>query len=266
MPTTISVILSTNQPPSIVMLEPIAEAVINEGDDLNLSATAHDPDARPGDVPLAFEWTMRLSDSITTAAVVASVGQTVLMDLQRGEWQLRVTVTDMWGGTASVSRIIIVDASDNDGDYNSTCPVDGLSKWFDVTSNNYCGPDIYDLDDDNDGVLDERDAFPLDECATTDTDDDGKPDDLIPGCEVSPLEVDDDDDNDGVLDTEDADPKDPRVTSVGGVDSDSLIVRLLSPEVLIPLLIIVVVLLFVFLRAGGKREDQQIKDSSWIET
>ncbi|MBL4796681.1 MAG: DUF1566 domain-containing protein [Oleispira sp.] len=58
-------------------------------------------------------------------------------------------------------------------------------------------PDALDPDDDNDGVIDTDDAFPLDELETLDTDLDGFGNN-----------TDTDDDNDGVIDTDDAFPLD----------------------------------------------------------
>ena len=103
-------------------------------------------------------------------------------------------------------------------------------------------PDCADIDDDNDGVKDENDAFPFDPTETNDNDDDGigdnaDPDDDNDGqtdvdelaCESDPLDakslapdfdgdsspdcVDPDDDNDGVDDDKDAFPFDPTETS-----------------------------------------------------
>lgn len=59
-------------------------------------------------------------------------------------------------------------------------------------------PDVTDTDDDNDGVQDVDDAFPLDPTETVDTDGDGVGDN-----------ADTDDDNDGVPDADDAFPLDP---------------------------------------------------------
>ena len=64
-------------------------------------------------------------------------------------------------------------------------------------------PDEIDPDDDNDGVDDSSDAFPLDPTEWEDTDGDG-----------TGNNADLDDDNDGVLDEDDIDPLDP---SIGGV-------------------------------------------------
>ena len=63
--------------------------------------------------------------------------------------------------------------------------------------------DLWDDDDDNDGFLDDQDAFPLDACAHLDTDGDGMPDEILSSCQ-SPLNQDDDDDGDGWSDADEA--------------------------------------------------------------
>ncbi len=66
--------------------------------------------------------------------------------------------------------------------------------------------DACDEDDDNDGVADADDAFRIDACASADTDEDGNPDSLVPGCTAgvnTTLTEDSDDDNDEVADTDD---------------------------------------------------------------
>jgi len=103
-------------------------------------------------------------------------------------------------------------------------------------------PNVDDPDDDNDGVTDEKDAFPLDatewsdidgdgigDNADPDDDNDGQSDDDEITCGSDPLDaasisldtdgdgwpncVDDNDDNDGALDVDDAFPLDPSETS-----------------------------------------------------
>ncbi|MGB7298508.1 MAG: RICIN domain-containing protein [Burkholderiaceae bacterium] len=69
-------------------------------------------------------------------------------------------------------------------------------------------PDATDPDDDNDGVNDTQDAFPLDPTESLDTDGDGIGNN-----------TDTDDDGDGVLDIDDLDPLDPNVGGGGGGDS-----------------------------------------------
>ena len=76
---------------------------------------------------------------------------------------------------------------------------------------------VLDDDDDNDGVLDTADAFPLISLGSlTDTDGDGRPNDCDSDCQTLGMTADTDDDNDGVLDIDDAFPLDPSETQ----DSD----------------------------------------------
>ena len=64
-----------------------------------------------------------------------------------------------------------------------------------------------DADDDNDGVLDERDAFALISLGgRLDTDGDGYPNDCDAACLATSMTGDLDDDNDGIVDSNDAFP------------------------------------------------------------
>ena len=131
---------------------------------------------------------------------------------------------------------------DNDGWSDSdetSCSTNSLSSQSvpsDFDEDMVC--DIVDTDDDGDGVLDENDAFPMDNAEWEDTDSDGignnfdDDDDgdawfdiYEPNCGTDPLDgasipldfdadwvcdlVDDDDDNDGVTDVDDPFPKNP---------------------------------------------------------
>ena len=136
------------------------------------------------------------------------VGQTEMMQLS-GEWNnitdlpagfyvLSLDVTDTQGKTSSDSLSFEITLLDSDEDWSLTC---NSETWFDKEENLYCGPDIYDTDDDNDGSLDVRDAWPYDACASIDTDNDGQPDDLhCPLGVTTWLTVDPDDDGDGIPD------------------------------------------------------------------
>ena len=78
--------------------------------------------------------------------------------------------------------------------------------------------DYFDLDDDNDNVLDTADAFPMNYAASADTDFDGKPDSFHENCNdeciaTSGLVLDLDDDNDGILDINDQYPLEKNVFS-----------------------------------------------------
>lgn len=137
------------------------------------------------------------------------VGQTSVMqlfgewnnitDLPQGLYVLTLTVTDKQGEISTDSMQIEITPLDSDGDYTSTCNED---SWYDKENNLNCGPDIFDTDDDNDNSLDVRDAWPLDPCASLDTDNDGQPDDLhCPLGITTWLTVDADDDGDGIPDS-----------------------------------------------------------------
>ena len=91
----------------------------------------------------------------------------------------------------------------NDGTVNSEPATITITITADFDGDDIS--DAIDTDDDNDGVLDTDDAFPLDRTESVDTDGDGKGNN-----------VDTDDDNDGVLDSNDAFPLD----STESVDTD----------------------------------------------
>ena len=156
-----------------------------------------------------------------------------------GTYTLTVSVRDPAGGVSTDSVIFQVWPQDNDNDFIDTCQTTGDYAWYDPVEEVRCGPDEYDEDDDNDGMRDTIDVFPKDPCAWQDTDEDGKPDDIVASCATVLIE-DDDDDNDGLLDRDDSDPKVPLTVSES-TSEDSLIVTLLSPGVVLPLLVIVIV-------------------------
>ena len=139
-------------------------------------------------------------------------------------------------------EIMVISDDDNDGWSDSdeiSCSTNSLSSQSipsDFDEDMVC--DIVDTDDDGDGVLDENDAFPMDNAEWEDTDSDGignnfdDDDDgdawfdiYEPNCGTDPLDgtsipldfdadwvcdlVDDDDDNDGVTDVDDPFPQNP---------------------------------------------------------
>ena len=98
-------------------------------------------------------------------------------------------------------------------------------------------------------IPDDRDIYPNDPCAHSDFDMDGLPNSLIPNCETELIE-DDDDDNDGVLDNVDPNPLDP---AVSGLDGDGGDAGFLSPSIILPIILLIVVIIFIFLR-GSRNE------------
>ena len=121
-----------------------------------------------------------------------------ITNLEQGVYVLKLEVTDKQGKMASDSLTFEITLLDSDGDWGATCNID---TWYDKEENVYCGPDIHDTDDDNDGSLDVRDAWPTDPCANLDTDSDGQPDNLqCPLGVTTWLTEDQDDDGDGIPD------------------------------------------------------------------
>lgn len=112
-----------------------------------------------------------------------------------------------WTYTITINSSIARDPAGNflDGNENGIAegyPTDDVSwtftTWLDRDGDGV--PEDIDPDDDNDGVNDTEDAFPLDPDETVDTDGDGTGDN-----------EDEDDDNDGVPDVDDLDPLDPTI-------------------------------------------------------
>ena len=123
---------------------------------------------------------------------------------QLGSYAVRYNVQDGNGNAAiEVIRNVTVEDVDTDGDgildANDNCVSEPNADQLDTdgdTVGNVC-----DLDDDNDGVVDNEDAFPLDSAESVDTDSDGVGNN-----------ADQDDDGDGVVDSLDAFPLDPSET------------------------------------------------------
>jgi hypothetical protein len=250
----LQITLTTNQPPEVNITSPADGLTTTEDAIILVGANAYDPDADIGSSLDWQWWLMEVNGDPHLLLLTTSSGE--LSGLPRGEWVLLARATDEWGGIGEDSITITVDAADNDNDFTASCPTSGASAWYDISNLIWCGPDIYDLDDDNDQIKDERDAFPIDACASTDTDNDGLPDDIFPNCETD-LIADDDDDDDGVPDSEDSDPKDPQKgrsnASTGG--TGSFLVTLCSPAVVLSVLGIAVATIFVALRSRREQYD-----------
>ena len=215
----ITVLLLENTAPLTVIQQPTELSEYQEGDDVRLQGGGADIHT-----PVTLSWTLNDMQSGTT--VVYSGADVNVSGLTVGTYSLTLTSTDAHGMSSSVSHMFSVVLRDSDNDWSTTCSV--ITGWVDSEQGNYCGPDVEDLDDDNDGIKDEQDDFQFDECATKDTDGDGSPDSIIEGC-VTELTEDLDDDEDGILDSQE------------GLTSESESDTLLSPGNIFLLLVLILI-------------------------
>ena len=196
--------ISNGLPPVIKILgdNPVYLSDVNFASELKVRAI----DREDGDI----------TPSIASEIVASNGGS------QDYDYEQIYSVTDSESNTAKVSRKIVISAEDLDSDG------DGIFNYLDD-------------DDDNDGVNDAFDAFPLDAAETMDTDFDGignnadtddDDDGVADGLDALPLDAtetidtdsdgtgnnaDTDDDGDGVADSSDAFPLD----SSESMDTDS---------------------------------------------
>lgn len=206
---------------------------VGVGDQVPIIALLGDPDIRIAqDVPFADPGALAVDheDGDLSGSVVADG---VVDTSVPGESVIVYRVTDSFGNEASATREITVSPRDRDNDrlpddfeslhgFDPLDPSDAvLDSDGDTLSNldeflagsdprdandpvvftDHDGDGIandVDTDDDNDGVLDQDDAFPFDETETADQDGDGTGDNADP-----------DADNDGIVDENDAFPLDP---------------------------------------------------------
>jgi hypothetical protein len=246
--------LDRNQDPVVTIVEPSGAVTIQQGEPVNFSAVAQDPDCvsdgctNEGE-ELSFSWHLRAQGENGPGPQIFT-GESGSLDSigSVGVHIVTVVVSDPWGGTSEDALTITVILDDADGDFIDTCMINGPNAWYDLEEDRKCGPDVYDEDDDNDRIDDVRDAFPLDPCAHSDNDLDGLPNSILPNCETDLIE-DDDDDNDGIPDSEDQDPLDPTVGALETSDSKG---GLLRPTVILPILILLVVIAFIFARGSDR--------------
>ncbi|HII23575.1 MAG TPA: hypothetical protein HA359_04895, partial [Candidatus Poseidoniaceae archaeon] len=188
--------LNENQPPQINTISPSStdqimqtipfESIIDASDDFD-SASA-----------MSYQWVITNDAGSEVYSYNSNNYNNTITLNSPGSYLLKIVVID--SNQAQTEEIIPIEVIllDSDGDYLSTCDD---TTWFDLAASRSCGPDVYDDDDDNDGIIDSRDDWPLDACAWQDTDGDGQPDEVnCPEGVVSDLFEDQDDDGDGIPD------------------------------------------------------------------
>ena len=238
------IILVVNQPPTAELTEPLPGERVMEGDSIRAVVSVGDDIDNADD--LTISWNVF---DVSGNSVLQGGNEPMynITDLTAGFYIVEVTVRDTYGLSSTDSVDIEYTLLDTDDDWLSTCLSD---TWFDSTLGRPCGPDIYDLDDDNDGFTDSKDDFPLDACARLDTDRDTQPDDInCPEGMTTWLTVDMDDDGDGIPDT------------LEGVDVSSGNDNLNAIVVVVTLFILAVLIFIVRLRKGGPGENAK----SWDE-
>ena len=189
----IQINMISNQAPEVEIIIPDDGFTIMESLPIEIKALVSD-DLDSND-DLQIIWRVNFGQ---TEMMQLGGGWNNITDLPAGMYVLNLEVTDTQGLQSSKSISFTITLLDSDGDLISTCD---LETWFDKEENLHCGPDVFDTDDDNDGVLDIRDAWPTDQCASLDSDNDGQPDDMhCPPGVTTWLTVDSDDDGDGIPD------------------------------------------------------------------
>ncbi len=184
-----------NAAPLVTFASPVAGARIMESLPVQVSLVVDDDLEEAAD--LRYDWVVT---DVRAVVVTRSTDVLVtnLTDLPPGIYVIEVSVTDAYGAVGTASLDVEVTQLDTDGDWTSTC---SDLTWSDTVTSSPCGPDVYDEDDDGDGIRDTRDAYPMDPCASVDTDEDGQPDDLhCPAGASTWLVADQDDDGDGTPD------------------------------------------------------------------
>ena len=189
--------LAENQMPEIESVTPNSATSIMQTIPFESTIIAIDDYDQPDE--LTYEWTIFADDGSEIYKHISMNSSTELTISLPGSYLLQIKVVD--SNLAYQVEVIPFEVKllDSDGDYTDTCDA---ATWFDLSSSRACGPDVYDSDDDNDGIIDTRDEWPLDSCAWQDTDGDGQPDELnCPDGFVSELFEDQDDDGDGIPDS-----------------------------------------------------------------
>jgi hypothetical protein len=195
----IEITLLSNNPPTVEIVKPYSGERVMES--VHLLAAAEYSDDLDNVQDLTLVWIITDSTGVEVMRG-PNEPQYNITDLQYGLYVLELRVTDTLGATSSDAVDFEITELDSDGDWTNTCIFTlNTSVWFDKTIGYSCGPDSEDTDDDNDGHLDTRDAWPVDPCAWQDTDNDGLPNNVkCPEGKTTYLVADPDDDNNGILD------------------------------------------------------------------
>ena len=190
-------VLMDNQPPQVNSFSPTDLDTIMQSIPFVSTINATDDYDLPSQ--MNYQWVITdNTGSLVYSASSVNYSNSITISLP-GSYFLRVVVTDSFQAQTEEIIPIEVKLLDSDDDYISTCDD---STWFDLSTSRSCGPDVYDNDDDNDGIIDTRDVWSLDPCAWQDTDGDRQPDNLnCPDGVTSNLFEDQDDDDDGIPDT-----------------------------------------------------------------
>ena len=207
MNTTIIVPMALNGAPLVEITAPYSGERAMETTPLNAQVVYSDDLDATQD--LALEW---IITDATGSEVMRGPNepQYNITDLPYGFYVLEAKVTDTLGATSSDTVDFEITQLDTDGDWTNSCTyTQQTDVWFNADIGYPCGPDQEDTDDDNDGVPDARDDYPMDACAFLDTDGDGQPDDVnCPAGMTTWLFADQDDDNDGIPDVMEGTPVD----------------------------------------------------------
>ena len=192
------IILESNPSPIVSIILPEGLNQISQGSTITPSGTITEINYTATDEHGIASVTWYLLNLNTNEETIkVSNSAYALSELEEGEYSISIIVTDNFNAMTVVTKLFSITPSDIDGDNIDTCVSE---LWWDDINQRHCGPDNVDKDNDNDGTADTSDAFPLDSCASQDTDSDGKPDKIIENCETS-LIIDEDADGNGIIDT-----------------------------------------------------------------
>ena len=153
----VAITLLANAPPALSIQSPYSGQRYMETIPVEVAMTALDDTTELTDMGLSW----KVFDAQNQLVMEGTTPSTSfnITSLDTGLFVVQITAMDDLGLTTIAEVDIEVTQLDTDGDWSSTC---SSTTWFDSSTSLQCGPDIYDPDDDNDGRLDENDAWPKD--------------------------------------------------------------------------------------------------------